>query len=480
MSSQGIESLSREHIIVASVVVLGSFMALLDTTIVNVAIPTLGDAFGATVSTIQWVVTGYLLALSIVVPLCGWAVQRWGAKPIWTGSVALFTLGSLLCAASWSDTSLIAFRCLQGAAGGMILPVGQAIVAQAAGPRRMGRMMAIIGAPTLLAPILGPVVGGLIVQYASWRLIFLVNVPIGLLAVVMASRVLKTTPRRAAARFDAVGFAALAAGSGFLVYGLARVGASSSVTQRQGVVPLAIGALCLVFFLLHARRRGAGAVLDMSMFSRSRDLRTAGLMALFFSASLLGVMLMLSIYYQSARGEGPLAAGALIAPQGAGAAVSMAVGGWLTDRFGAGRVVPGAVVLMLSGTAILTQVGSRPSFVVLALALAVRGLGLGSIMTPTMAAALSTLEHGDVPGATTALNIIQRIAGAVGTALLAVLLARGLSGSPAGVYPAGAFERPFWVAWAMLAVLLPLSLLLPRRPQGFERSGRGTDVEALT
>ena len=148
----------------AAVVIIGSFMSVLDTTIVNVAIETLSRDFGSPISTIQWVTTGYLLALALVIPMSGWVVERFGSRRMFVVSLVLFTLGSALCGLAWSTPSLIAFRFLQGLGGGMLMPIGQTVLARAAGPQRMGRMMSVIGVPTLLAPVIGPVLGGLIVD----------------------------------------------------------------------------------------------------------------------------------------------------------------------------------------------------------------------------------------------------------------------------------------------------------------------------
>ena len=471
--------LDRARVTTALVVVLGSFMTLLDTTIVNVAIPTLSSSFHTGLFTIEWVVTGYLLALSIVMPLCGWLTENWGAANVWIVSVGLFTVASTLCALSWSVTSLIVFRFVQGMAGGTILPIGQTIVAQAAGPERMGRMMSIIGAPTLIAPVLGPVLGGLIVQFASWRLIFLVNVPIGIVAVFAALRVFARAGSRTRVPFDAVGFILLGSGCAALVFGLSRAGAADSFAAWR-VVSWLVGGLVLVgLFVAHAVRQPMKALIDVRVFRRSRSFAAASVMSFLFSGSLLGVMLMLSFYYQSARGESPLAAGALIAPQGAGAIIAMFVAGWLTDRYGAGRIVPVAIILCLAGTAVLTQAGSRPALPVLAVALFVRGLGLGSILTPAISAGLATLPRADVPSATTAINIVQRLSGAMGTTLLAVILASGLSRLPQGSDIAGAFDTPFWVAWAMVAGLIVPALFLPRRPIRASRSVQEDEMGAL-
>src|SRR5919202_3941726 len=195
--------IDRELARLASVVVLGTIMSILDTTIVNVAIETLGRDLHASLTAIQWVSTGYLLALATVIPLTGWSMQRFGARRMWMLSVILFLLGSALCGVAWSTGSLIVFRALQGFGGGMIMPIGQAILAQAAGPQRMGRVMSVIGVPTLLGPILGPVIGGLIVDNASWRWIFYVNVPVVVLALFLAKRVLHADHGRAeAGRLD--------------------------------------------------------------------------------------------------------------------------------------------------------------------------------------------------------------------------------------------------------------------------------------
>ncbi|MFD0345344.1 MFS transporter [Kitasatospora aburaviensis] len=205
--------LTREIITLAAVVVLGSIMTILDATIVNVALPTLGRDFHASITTIQWVSTVYLLAFASVIPLTGWASERIGTKPLWIASLAVFMAGSLLAGLSWSIGALIAFRVLQGLGGGMIMPLGQTILARAAGPQRMGRVMSIVGVPMLLAPIFGPVIGGAIVGNASWRWIFFINLPVGALALALAVRLLPSSPRRGGGRLDALGLVLLSGAS---------------------------------------------------------------------------------------------------------------------------------------------------------------------------------------------------------------------------------------------------------------------------
>ena len=230
------EPLGREVWIVSAVVVIGVIMSILDTTIVNVALETLSRELDAPLNTIQWVSTGYLLALATVIPLTGWMTERFGSKRIWMISVALFGIGSALCGLAWSAESLIFFRVLQGFGGGMIMPVGMALLAQTAGPSRVGRVMSVIGVPMLLGPILGPVLGGLIVDSVSWRWIFYVNVPIAIFALVLAAKLLKADAGRGdAGKLDWVGLLLLSPGLGLFVFGLSESESHGGFSRSGGV-----------------------------------------------------------------------------------------------------------------------------------------------------------------------------------------------------------------------------------------------------
>src|ERR1700716_855411 len=228
------ERIDRHVWVVAGVVILGMIMSILDTTIVNVALRTLSHDLHSSISQIQWVVTGYLLSLAAVIPITGWAARRFGAKRVYLTSLVLFTIGSALCAVAASTTSLVLFRVLQGVGGGMLMPVGQLIMAQVAGPKRMGRVMGVVAMPAMLGPILGPVVGGLILQNLHWSWIFLVNVPIGLIAFIAGWRMLPETESGEAGRLDVVGLALLSSASSATVYGLRQLGTHSSLTAGAG------------------------------------------------------------------------------------------------------------------------------------------------------------------------------------------------------------------------------------------------------
>src|ERR1700710_1235877 len=226
---------------IAGVVILGMTMSILDTTIVNVALDTLSRELHTTLAQIQWVATGSPLALAAVIPLTGWAARRFGAKRVYLASITLFTLGSALCGVAESSTSLILFRVLQGVGGGMIMPVSQMIMAEVAGPKRMGRVMGIVVMPAMLAPILGPVVGGLILQNLHWSWIFFVNVPIGIVAGILGWRMLPESNLGEAGKLDVVGLALLVTGMPLIVYGLSEIGTTGSFTAPNVVWPIVAG-----------------------------------------------------------------------------------------------------------------------------------------------------------------------------------------------------------------------------------------------
>jgi EmrB/QacA subfamily drug resistance transporter len=473
--------LDREILVLGGVVVIGMILAVLDATIVNVAIPTLGSDLGTSISTIQWVMTGYLLAFASVIPLSGWATERFGTKRVWIASLLVFLAGSALAGAAWSIGALIVFRIVQGFGAGLIMPVGQTILATAAGPQRMGRVMSVIGVPILLAPIFGPVIGGAIVEGASWRWIFFVNLPVGAVAVALASRLLPHAAPRGMDRLDLRGLALLSPGLAIFVYGMSEAGAGGFGTSRA-VTGIAVGLALIAVFIAYAWRRGRRALIDVTLFARRGFAAAAGT-NLLVGIALFGALILLPLYYQLVRGESPLATGLLLAPQGLGAGLAMPIAGRLTDELGARIVVPTGVLIALVGTAAFTQVGAQTSYAVLAVALFVIGLGLGSTIVPSMAVAYQSVPRESVADATSTINVIQRVAGSVGTALLAVALQRSIAGNLPGVESgvgalaalpdsrraqvapalADAFGTTFWVALGLVAAALVPALLLPSR-----------------
>jgi EmrB/QacA subfamily drug resistance transporter len=470
--------LGRPVLAAAAVVVCGAVMTILDSTIVNVAIARLAVVYDSRLSTIQWVSTGYLLALAVVIPLAGWAVDRFGTRRVFMSAVAAFAGGSLLCGLAWSAGSLIAFRVLQGLGGGLVMPVGMTILARAAGQDRMGRVMAIAGVPMLLAPAIGPVLSGALLDSTSWRLIFFINLPIAALALVLAARVLPHTEGEdRTAPLDVLGLALLSPGLTALVAGLA----SPAGGALAHALWLASGTVLIVAFVLHARRT-EHPLIDVGIF-RDRVVAAATATTLLFGAAFFGSLLLLALYYQLARDLSALSTGLVLAAQGVGAMLTMPVAGRLTDRVGAGSVVRVGVGLVLIGTLPFAFVAEDVPGWMLVCGLFLRGAGMGATLMPAMAAAYQVLPQAAVARAASALEIVQRAGATLGIALLAVILQHGLDTRVPGFHgtlstvedasPAvrASLAAPLTAAagstftWALILTALTLfpALLLPRR-----------------
>jgi EmrB/QacA subfamily drug resistance transporter len=344
--------------------------------------------------------------------------------------------------------------------------------------------MAVVGVPMLLAPVLGPILGGLLVTHLSWRWIFFVNLPIGLVGLVLAAKLLPgglAEGREAGAgRLDWRGLLLLSPGVALVVFGLSEVAAHGSVTFAR-MVPVLAGALLVVAFALRAWRTPA-PVVDVRLFE-DRGFTAAALTVFLVGAALFGSLLLLPLYFQIARGLSPLQAGVLMAPQGLGAALGMNRAGRLTDRIGGGPVVIAGLFALMLGTIAFTQVTPGTPYWVLELSLVARGIGLGFTMMPAMAAAYSTLERWQVPRATPMLNVMQRVGGSLGTAVLAVVLQHELahaSGRGAAAV-SSAFAHTYWWALAITAVALLPAIVLAHAQRTADRGQRGpTPVSART
>ncbi|MEN3309332.1 MAG: hypothetical protein V7603_5534 [Micromonosporaceae bacterium] len=443
--------------------VIGAFASLMDATIVGVAVNQLGRTFGATLSTIQWVITGYILALSLVVPLSGWATQRFGAKRLWMFSVGLFMVASVLAGMAWSAGSLIAFRILQGLGGGMIMPIAMTILVQAAGPNRLGRAMSIFAVPAQLAPIIGPVLSGLIVDRLSWRWLFFINVPICLVALAASARYIPAGQRGVAQKVDLVGLALLSPSMAALVYGLSEAG-THGFGHPSAVIWLTAGVVLVVAYIAHSLRPGVSAIVDLRLF-RLRSFATASGVNLLYGVSLFAAVFLMPLYYIQARGYSAQEAGLLLAPQGIGLLLAFLAVGRLADRVNPRPIILVGMGVATLGTLPYAFVGHGVNNVVLGLGLLILGAGLGAATIPLNAAAFQELGKEAVPHATSAINIIVRIGGSFGTAVFAVFLQHQIlahAANPAG--RAAAFGDTFVWALVLTGLALVPALFIPARP----------------
>ena len=438
----------------ALVMMTGVLAVVFDTTIVSVALRSLATDLHAPIETIQWVTTGYLLALGIAIPVTGWLVDRFGGKHVWLVALAVFLLGSLAASVAQSAGELIAARVVQGVGGGLMLPVMQTVLMRAAGGRSLGRVTATIGLPVLLGPVFGPLLGGLIVEHLSWRWIFWVNVPFCVAGLVLAWWLMPADAGDRGHRLDAVGLALLSPSIAALLYGLSRVGLVGGVADALVLLPLAAGLVLLVTFVVHALRDRA-PLLDLRLFTVSSFSTSTALM--FLSGFVLyGALLLVPLYFQDVRGHDPLWTGLLLAPQGIGVLLSRGVAGSLTDRIGPRWVVTTGLALAAAGTLPFALAGAGTSEWVLAAALVVRGFGLGAVTLPVFATAYEGLDRAKIPDASIITRASQQVGGSFGSAVLALILANQVAG-------AAGYRTTFWWTLAFTAVALVLALRLPTR-----------------
>ncbi|GHE26095.1 MFS transporter [Streptosporangium violaceochromogenes] len=439
----------------SAVVVTGTITAMLDMTMVTVALTDLTRAFHAPIATVQWVNTAYLLSIAMVIPLTGRLAERFGTRTMWLFALTAFLAGSVLCGAAWSAGSLIAFRAAQGVGGGMIVPLSMMILIQAAGPERRGRVMAIAAVPAQFAPLVGPLLGGLIVDSAGWRWIFYINVPICLLALLLSYRGLSDDGQREAQHLDLTGVALLSPALALIVYGLSRTGIPGG-----GLLPLAAGTALLAAFVCYALRTSDAPLIDLRLFTH-RALAAASALNFMSRLSIFGALILIPLYYQQVRGHSALAAGMLLVPQSLGTMLALPYVGKLTDRIGARPVVLTGIAVTTLGALAYTQVTADTHDLVLAASLLVWGIGIAAVAVPVSAAAYQGLPPTAIPSATSAITTIQTIGASVGAAVLAAILQNRTAHHPGA--PGAAFADTFWWILGATALTLIPALLLPLR-----------------
>jgi EmrB/QacA subfamily drug resistance transporter len=401
-------------------------MAILDTTIVNVAIDPLAQSLHTKLINIQWIVTGYILSIAVVAPLTGWAASRFGAKRLYIAALVVFTLGSALCGLATSAGLLIAFRVIQGVGGGAIAPVSQMMLVRVAGPRNLPRVMSAYGVPTILAPVFGPTVGGLLIVDAGWRSIFFVNVPIGIVAVILGLRRLPSERPETARRADLPGLGLAATGLVSLTYGLSQVG-SSRESLTHVVLPIAGGVLLISAFVLQSLLVRY-PLLDMRLYA-NKIFAGASLATLSLGGALVGNSILMPLYLQTIRHQDAFHTGLLVAPRGMGAIVGTWLSGRMMERLGIGLTAAIGCASVLAFTVPFITLGGETSFTFICLIQLIQGVGIGISIMPAMTAAYRALRPEQINDATPQLNIIMRVGSSTGAAILVAVLAHGLNGA---------------------------------------------------
>jgi DHA2 family multidrug resistance protein len=409
--------------VLAMVVILGVFMSILDQTIVNIAIPRLQSAFGADIHSVQWVLTAYILAQGVATPMAAFFADTMGIKRFYIFSLAAFTLGSALCGIAWSLPVLILFRVLQGLGGAALFPLSITLLFRAFPPAERGVAMGSFGVPALLAPAIGPTLGGYLVTYAGWQLIFYINVPVGIIAIVLSLLFIREFRAETHQRFDFLGAFFVALGLATTLYAL-----SDASTDGWGSTTvlgfLCVGLFSLLLFVvveLALARRGGTPLLDLRLFANGPF--RAGIVAnVFVIFSLFGGLFLFPLYLQNLRQLSAFQAGLTLLPQALASMVSVLIGGRLVDRLGVRTVmIPGLIVLGVA-TWELTFLNLYTPYSWFQFLLILRGVALGLTVQPLTVAMMSDVSARDLGQASALSTVSRSVSSSLGIAVLATLV----------------------------------------------------------
>jgi EmrB/QacA subfamily drug resistance transporter len=401
------------------VLAVGSFMVVLDTTIVNIALPRIITVFGSSVDESQLVLTGYMLALAVIMPCTQYLSATFGTKRLYLFTILMFTLGSMLCGAAWSVPSLIVARVIQGLGGGMIQPLGMAMLFRVTPPERRGSVMAVYALPVMVAPILGPTVGGYLTEFVSWRWVFYLNVPAGALALLLGTALLRETPTRRGLPFDLPGFvlAALCTAPALLAFEAAP---SKGFDDPEVMLKLGISVVALPIFVWW-ELRARDPLLNLRLF-KIPAFTMGGIVNFVASTALFGAIFLLPVFLQNLRGLGAMESGLLLFPQALASAVSVIMGGRLYDKVGARPLVVFGFVLLGFSTWMLSSIDVTTPDSSIRWILILRGLSMGFAMMPAMTAWMAAAPQQDMQSASAIQNVLRQVYGAFGTAIFATIL----------------------------------------------------------
>ncbi len=449
-------------------IIFGVFMATLDTTAVNVAFPTLRAEFGATLRQAQWIVSVYVLALGVTTPAAGFLADRYGIKRVYVTGLAVFVLGSLAAGLAPTLGALVAGRVLQGVGGGLAIPNGTAMLFRGFDKKELGLALGVFGLALLFAPALGPVVAGLLIDRGHWRWIFFINVPVGVLGVLLASRLLREQRAERAPAWDAAGLALAALGFGATLW------AASVVRERGWGAPevalaFAVGAAALVALAWVELRVARDPLLDLRLFARPVFL-VATLVGWVTVVAFFGAEFLLPVYLQVVRGASAVAAGSALVPLALVAGVTLPLAGALYDRVGPRPLVVAGFALLAYNTWSLAHLAldtPRPTILWL---MALRGLALGLTVQTPFTAALGVVPADLVPRGTALITATRYVAQALGVATLATVLAAA-SGGPGAPPALAGFAQAYTVTFGLAVAATALGVLLPGWPRRWAPSG---------
>lgn len=446
---------------VAVVYVCAQFMSIMDTTIVNVALPTLATEFDLADASVEAVVVSYLISLAVFIPVSGWLGDRLGTKRVFLTALGVFVVASALCGVAQSFGQLVAFRALQGAGGGLLTPVGMAMLFRTFPPEQRVRASGILIIPTIIAPALGPVLGGLLVDRLSWRWVFYVNVPIGVAALCFGLLFLREHREATPGRFDLPGFLLASSGFPLLMYALSE-GPAQGWTSPRIVVAALLGALLLFAFVV-VELRAAEPMVQLRLLG-NRLFRSATSVSILASGGFLGVLFLAPLFLQQARGFTALQSGLTTFPEALGVLLASQVVSRIYPSIGPRRLMVGGMVWVTAMMTLLAVVGLEANLWLFRLLMFAIGAGMAFVFLPNQAAAFATIPPSATGRATTLFNAQRQLGAATGVAVLSgVLAAIGPTALGAGGVPRPdltAYRAAFLAAagFTLLAALLALAV----------------------
>jgi len=414
---------STKNIIqIALFLVIGAIAPLLDTTMTNVALATIMKSLNVSVNAVQWVTTSYVLALGITVPVAGWATNWYDGKRLYLDALIIFLVGSVV--SSWATTLplLVLGRIIQGAAAGVVVPLITTLIVQVAGSQGLGKLMAIVGMPAVLIPILGPTIGGYLIEVGNWHWIFLINIPIVLISLALLTWKMPSFPApKAGKHLDLPSLILLAGLFTAAIIGITRFSTGATFTSAKVLTPLLLALALLIGYVLYAWLRPQKALVSLQLF-KAPTFAASTLILMLSGIAVNGAMFLLPLYLQNSRGLSVVWSGTYLIAQGVGLLVSRSQIGKLTDSIGARWVVLGAIVVAIAGTLPFVFFTAKTSTWLVLAVLFVRGIGQGGLTIPVMADCYTGLPKQLIAEATTATRMLQNIGGAMGTAVLATII----------------------------------------------------------
>lgn len=407
------------------VVIIGTFMSILDSSIVNIAIPKMMAVFGVSLDEVKWILTSYTLALGSIIPLTGFLADIFGNKRIYIFALSMFTVGSLLCGFAWSNTSMIIFRVIQAIGGGMIMPIGMSIIYQTFPQEERGLALGFWGIASMAAPTIGPTLGGYIIEHLDWRLIFNINIPIGIVGVVLAWIILKDSPMKKIKNFDYLGFVSSTVGMVSILYVLGE-GSTIDWSDSKNAILMTIGILSLIFFIVneltHENPLLELRVLKIPEFSLSQGITCV------LTFALMGGTYVLPLFLQNMRGYTPMQTGMILFPSAIAVGFMMPVSGALFDKIGAKPVVvPGMILLGIASYLLLGKINMDSSANAITWMLTLRGFGLGLAMMPISTAGMNAVPTALITRASALSNTIRQISGALSITIMTTLIQNQLN-----------------------------------------------------